>query len=377
MSNFKELMVEAKEEKSGATVLIQAAPGAGKTALLTECARLAGRWGWMVAEVEPGDLLDPKALHESIRSSWQDWLSWLKRGSAGINLGVFNADVEFGREESTPLGGLKKGSAPLLLLLDEAQNLADIPRDPRDQFMAAKTFLKAIHAGKVGRPVILMAAGLGATTEAFERLGISRFEGDCHINLGPLKQEDVHAVLRDWLKKGGRAEGDPTSWIDTIAKETHGWPQHIMAYVKPVMKHLADKKNQKRMTPEGLQAVLTEGRERRAKFYTDRGRGFQGDELHCIARVLARVSPGTGVAQRDIITSLSLEYDHDTAGVLFRRALHKGILDERDNRYVVPIPSMHTWLVDNFARIQEPSFSPPHSLTRPMGFDSRGRGIDR
>ena len=91
--------------------------------------------------------------------------------------------------------------------------------------------------------------------------------------------------------------------------------------------------------------------------------------------LLIHVDPGTSVARRDIMASLKLDYNHNTAARLFLRAVYKGILDERDNRYVIPIPSMHNWLVDNFSRIQEPIF-PPHS-SMPMGFDSRDRGLER
>ncbi len=34
------------------------------------------------------------------------------------------------------------------------------------------------------------------------------------------RQERV--VIQDWLQLEGRAKGDPTPWIDAIARETHG-----------------------------------------------------------------------------------------------------------------------------------------------------------
>ncbi len=46
LGNFKGLMDRAVQAKVGTTVMIQAAPGAGKTALLTECARLARARRW-------------------------------------------------------------------------------------------------------------------------------------------------------------------------------------------------------------------------------------------------------------------------------------------------------------------------------------------
>ena len=124
LDNFKELLERAKRENSGTSVLIQAATGAGKTALLTECGQIAGERGYAVAEVEPSWFLDPEALCESIRSSWQNWIAWLQQGAVNIDLGAFKTELVVGRGARTPLDVIKKGKGPLLLLLDEAQRLA-------------------------------------------------------------------------------------------------------------------------------------------------------------------------------------------------------------------------------------------------------------
>ena len=42
--------------------------------------------------------------------------------------------------------------------------------------------------------------------------------------------------------------------------------------------------------------------------------------------------------------SLTQDFGPDKAEELFYQALDKGLLDEHDGRYVIPIPSMHTWL---------------------------------
>ncbi|MDE2826606.1 MAG: hypothetical protein OXL40_04745 [Bacteroidota bacterium] len=46
----------------------------------------------------------------------------------------------------------------------------------------------------------------------------------------------------------------------------------------------------------------------------------------------------------EIVFSLTQDFGPDKAEELFYQALDKGILDEHDGRYVIPIPSMHTWL---------------------------------
>ncbi len=90
-----------------------------------------------------------------------------------------------------------------------------------------------IHNGDVGRPVILLAAGLGMSEASFGELGISRFRGGCFVELGALEKDSERAVIQDWLVKEGGAKGNPTPWIDQIAQKTHGWPSIFRPMVMP------------------------------------------------------------------------------------------------------------------------------------------------
>ncbi len=365
LDDFKELLGRAKAGNSGTSVLIQAAPGAGKTALLYECARLARAQRWQTAKIQLDALWNPTTLLQSLgrkKKAKQKERGWSGKLEGGVALpgggNVKGSEGYESRKKSAlrnTLDVLKDGDGALLLTLDEAQILAKFT--PSEQKHRVIIILDAIHNGGVERPVILIAAGLGATAAAFDSLGISRFDAGCQINLGPLGEGPRRAVIQDWLLEEGGVKGDPAPWIDAIAVETHGWPQHIMAYVWPALKQLELTEGE--LTSEGLKTVLKEGRMGRIRFYEARAQNFPREQLHCIARVIAYAPSGTSIAKMDIIASLRLDYDHDTAEKIFTLALHKGILDERKNRYVVPIPSMHDWLVDNFARYRAPLFPPP------------------
>ncbi len=366
LDDFKELLGRAKTGNSGTSVLIQAAPGAGKTALLHECARLARTQKWQTAKIQLDALWDPTTLLQSLgrkkeaKQKERGWSGKLEGGGALPEVGSVKGSGGYESRKKPALRNtlevLKDGEGALLLTLDEAQILAK--RTPSDQKHRVTIILDAIHNGRVERPVILIAAGLGATAAAFDSLGISRFGPGCHINLGPLSEGSRQAIIQDWLLEEGGAKGDPASWIDAIAVETHGWPQHIMAYAWPALKQL--KLTEGELTPEGLETVLKEGRKGRIEFYEARTRGIPEEQLHCIARVIAGIPSGTSIAKMDLMASLRLDHDRDTAEKIFTLALHKGILDERKNRYVVPIPSMHDWLVDNFARYRAPLFPPDY-----------------
>ncbi len=350
LGNFKERLELVEDvKKYGTTILIQAAPGAGKTALLTECARLAREQRWHTAEIDPDGLYNPtelsKALSPPLSAKHQ-------KSMTGGSVQAIDGEPTFEHYLPTTLDILKSAREPLLLLLDEAQTLHTELSRPSEEFRLAAKCLKAIHNGKLERPVILIAAGLGATTQAFDDLGISRFKPKCKISLGPLSEGARRTIIEDWLQKEGGAKGNPTKWVDEISQETYGWPQHVMAYVWPALKQL--KLTEGELTPEGLEAVLKEGQEGRIQFYKARTQDFPREQLHCIARVLAFAPSRASVAKMDIMASLRMEFSEDKAEEIFTLALHKGILDVRDNLYVVPIPSMHNWLVDNFARYQAP-----------------------
>ncbi len=367
LGNFKErLELVSAEKKYGTTILIQAAPGAGKTALLMECARLAREQRWHTAEIDPDELYDPKELSKALSPPLPVNRQKLMTGRS---VQVIHRESISEHDLSTTLDILKYGREPLLLMMDEAQLLRTAFSSQSEEFRIAAKCLKAIHNGKLERPVILIAAGLGATTQAFDNLGVSRFKPQCKISLGPLSEEARRAVIKDWLLEEGGAKGDSVPWIHAIVRETYGWPQHIMAYVWPTLKQL--KLTDGELTPEGLKTVLEQGRTGRIKFYEARTRGIPEEQLHCIARVIACAPSGTSVAKMDIMASLRMDYNHDTAEKIFTLALHKGILDERNNRYVVPIPSMHNWLVDNFACYRAPLFPPPQPPARSMGFNNQ------
>ncbi len=61
--------------------------------------------------------------------------------------------------------------------------------------------LDQIHNGRLRKPVILLAGGLGMTDRAFEALGLSRLAEECTFDMEPLEEEKERQVIKDWLKK--------------------------------------------------------------------------------------------------------------------------------------------------------------------------------
>ncbi len=251
---------------------------------------------------------------------------------------------------------------PLLLLLDEAQRLHKrIPRLRGDQLDDATEFVKSVHNGEIKRPVMLVAAGLSATKRAFNHLDVSKFKANCYVELGPLKPEAERKVIKDWLKLEGRAKGDPAPWIDAMMQKTHGWPQHVAAYAQDAAIHL--RATGRQMTPEKLKEVLEVGEMKRIKFYKSRAEGLDEDHRMAIARAFASAHEDQTQTRKEIITSLLQVAGKQDALEIFELALHNGVLDHRNGRYVILLPSMRRWFIDNYFIKRDPP--PPPNQNPP------------
>ncbi len=239
--DFKYLVRRAKDTVEGRTTfLIQGAPGVGKTALLDQCKKLASSNGWHVAEIKTGALWDKGKM---LRTLGFGKLMGIDNVSLSL-LEAFTAEISLSKpaRSTTSLNVVEKRKRePLLLVLDEAQRLSNANELPKAQFDEAGDLLEAIHNGELNKPVILLAAGLGPTEEAFRSLGISRFAEGCVVELGALSKESERAVIRDWLVKEGGAKGAPASWIHAIAQQTHRWPRHVHSYANHAAEYLKKK----------------------------------------------------------------------------------------------------------------------------------------
>ncbi len=367
--DFKDLMRRAETERTGGTtMLIQGAPGAGKTALLEEMALDAIEKQWGVVKINFDDLYNPIHMAQTLGKPYVS----SKQTSFKVDLKLLGGEhLEEVAGDSSVSHVLEKINPQrgVLLILDEAQHVGDFKDIPDKKIQVAST-LNKIHNGGFPHPLILLAAGLGMSQSSFRSLGISRFKGGCFVELGALGKESERAVIKDWLIKEGGAKGNPAPWINAIAQKTHGWPQHITAYGDAAAKQIQHERGE--MTSIGLDLVQRVGARRREDYYEQRAEEISGKERCSLARLIQTVSIDNRLDRRDIEEFLSREYGEVEAKDLFQRAVERGVLHSQKGTYTIPIPFMQTWLISNYAmeRVDLPPVSPliyPTSRERDSG----------
>ena len=345
LNQFRILLGRSLKTNTGTTFIIQGAPGSGKTALLDKIAKDAIQ-PWHVAHIDPDALWDTNWLMHGLGRGREFSISeWIDN----VGIGVAGGKAKSNPVLPNPITIIGQSNVPLLLILDEAQNLGGPNQPEGNDRSVAANLIKRIHNGDMGRPVILLSAGLGTTLGAFDSLGLSRIGLECDAELGPLSVKSTNAIIEAWLTKDGGAKGYIAPWIDAITEETHGWPQHIAAYVEPAIMHLLE--NEGQLTSTGLSKVLKSGRAGRAKYYSQRVKKFYIDEVKHMATAISGYPAGNVFDRLHVLASLSKIYGHTKAEKIFDAFLERGIIDASGSEgYSISIPSMHTWLVDEYAK---------------------------
>ena len=354
IDTFNSALEVLRKKNKGTTFLIQGAPGAGKTALLDVLSRQAKSNGWEVADIAIKNLYSPVSMAQSLGEAYVlNSEAALKAGIKFIEGGLVESVAGHASSEE-----ILKRLAPengLILMLDEAQRLHKIP-DNSERHTVASDTLEMIHNGKLESPVILLTAGLGTSESAYGSLGISRFMRKCRVPLGCLSKESTCAVIRDFLIHEGGVSKPPLVWVETIAERTHGWPQHIVSYADSAAKYLASHRTS---TDEGLNIVLQQGRTEQIGYYKVRLKGIDRKKRQVLAKIFADVPLGKTMERDDIMSAIQEEYTEEVAEELFKKALERGIIDEReDGDYGIPIPSMHRWLIDEYIRNKSQDIPP-------------------
>ena len=352
LKSFEKSLVNYKKINGGTIFLVQGPPGIGKSALLAECWKKAKRKKWEVRKLVISALWNPQEMRKCLKLDAEARPVEKTMGGEGraglpeLGLGVrgsLEATSVFDTEMPTPRDLIQKIKDPLLLILDEAQRLGESSNINGPYKDEVSDLLDQIHNGELGKPVILLAGGLGMTHAAFRALGISRMAAQCKFDMKPLEEEEERQVIKNWLKKAGKAKGDTTDWINAITQETYLWPRHVDSYARNAAQML--KANGGRMTPELLRIVMEKGREERWAYYTGRTEGLDDDHIVRLVEMFRDTPVAEGFQKQDLVAELG------EPG--FVQAVSRGVLYYSNPLYTLPIPSLYDYLTERATRIRE------------------------
>ena len=347
LAAFAEMREAASETAMPQLAVVQAPPGAGKTALLAETAARASDKRFLVIETPVASLTSPELLRARVvpqlsrRDRWKDLLPDLKLEFPGglggsVSLGrpgpVAVSLLLDGLDSLSQRCGLSgKGPAGILLLLDEAQRLAR-----RDE-AAVDLLLEALR-GQAGLRTLTILAGLPDTLDALDSPSLAR--ADRMLSLGPLRRTESVDLLGLWLADNGFSAAGPEP-LDEIAAHAQDWPEHLVHHIAAMLREAAANGG---VVDAGVAARSNTAAEPAMREYYNRRlgllRGRPVEEHHAVtALALAAGKPGDGLSggrMQEIIRRSGAGPD------LSVRLAHAGVLVDDGNRWRFTVSSLRT-----------------------------------
>lgn len=343
----------------GRTTVVVGCPGMGKSALLehfgkTRCNRKTPPDSPLAAKVDIDDLRDRNAVAERLRDAARTDPAWKELIGAGLEL-VGNwlkaRPILEAARRRTP--DLFSRIQPVCVIVDEVQNAGPEHRPGAS----------ALQTGTLDLPILPLYAGLNDSFDALRTAGISRLARNATVHLGLLSREEAREAVETLLGryhvvKGGSDER--VRWIDAVAADSAGFPQHLHIGMQEVARVLADRGMV--LDSEGLDEARRRAAEGRKGYYRSRlSSSMQKHPAALLAVVRATVAAAGPVHwnQLDAAAFCHLRARHNERGgkapdseAFVDEMIHEGVLQmNADGRgYEVPMPSMSTWLLNDYAR---------------------------
>ncbi len=364
------------------TWLVQGAPGAGKSALLTH---LQSRWmarknGPVVVEIDPNNLRNESLVTRHIANGiipqhGAKILNTVRTIEAGVgvnlaikaegkvtdseqasNLVLEDLTQLYSEDAVTVSQQLLRGSSPkrpqlrpIVVMVDEVQTFEqeDI------------ALLRKLHNGRHGLPILAVLYGLAYSKAKLAAERISRFatsNGQSHVQtLGALETGEAAEAVRAMLD-GYRIKGrDTTNLPDKISEWCNDWPQHLFHYMAGLANQL--KNNHLDLTRVDVAAVRSFGDQCRLEYYQDRlDHSPIGDCEQLLAEVAQLIGPD-GCKRGEVLNLLDnhrwvkgqylTTMPEGMKPLEFIEAMIvAGMVHRVDTTVTIPIPSFRQYLID-------------------------------
>ena len=365
----------AKGFVGGETLLFQGAPGAGKSALMQECAAAVTAHStlediWVAASVPPSVLEYPAGTAQSIalaaarererlaaaesrteraleraRQRTRSALESLTERSAGfmsVRVGGRPADGGIDVQEAFRRIGDACRGARVVLFVDEAQNLKE----------GAMDVLDALHRGQTDIALLPVFLGLGDTAAVLAKRGVSRPPADRLVDISALRPQEARESLSMVFRAYGVRGRTRGAWLDALAEQSQAWPQHLNRVAVAACKVLAGHGMNADAAP--LVEALAAGDAAKTEYYRHRLHEVPGFYKGIYKRLAMLMDAGgtDGALAEEELEAVMRAAGVDPAGDGYAewltRSVHWGLLAPTpgcSERYRVPIPSLASYLL--------------------------------
>ena len=332
------------------TLLFQGPPGAGKTALLEECAVLAAARPTHVAmRVQADELGSVHGLIQAIdaavgiRAARRITADLAERGG---RIGPVGLGPRLGAPGSVATQLRAREDAwkekVIVLLVDEAQN---IPGE--GESAEVRAIMSYLHSSARAARILLACFGLGDTQDKLAAVGVSRLAINRVATLQPLTiaqaRESISRVFAACGAHGPVAER--ARWIDALAGLSQGWPQHMRVVTSEALEALSRYAMDLSQMP--LELAIQAGQAAKERYYEQRlsSVSLWMPVYRRFAVELDRLD--APYLRQHQIAEIARPYlqEWDTKFQDFLDAtVHAGVLSREDSRYTIPIPSFANYL---------------------------------
>ena len=240
---------------------------------------------------------------------------------------------------------------PLVIGIDEAQNL------PRDPLSPEGLFLRAIHANQANLPVIVLLAGLSNTKMRVRELGLSRFSRDNVYSLNGLNAAEVAELKAGFCAHFEIELGKYSDEFDVLLQRTDGWAAHLQNCLQAFSEVYLEA--QCKIEAVDFARVEQLSLASRMSYYHARTSYAMQESEGLLGMLMAQL---TGSEKRgqvlDMIRQISDQNADSedlvmqmpygmTVGDYYNDLIHSGALQERnDGKVVCPIPSFRQFLIE-------------------------------
>ena len=381
----------------GNTLIIQGAPGAGKSSIIAELENIINKGGHAAPQWREGeprmvilsgseagspdivvskmaDIVNSQKAKDLFAEKSRFWNAALKVNLPGVGAEVPRTSETASLVPSAALSLFQRWlrfhtitlKCPIVIAIDEAQNL-----DGGKQLPSSR-LLQDIHENTCRLPISLVLAGLSDTQAHIVSLGLTR-SLEVHT-IGRFTRTESVDLMQRWCEHFGLVIGAQQSRLTTYCRLADDWPRHLHCAQKALAQVIVDKLNTDSTFTGALDAVADQEWERvtkqfaqyRAEYYRDRVSPEMDDYCKLTAEVMRSLSTNTTYASiRDSIKTMSLrlsdELDNEQATKLRAHLIHQGVLQRvaKKNHFHCPIPSFRTYLIET---AQSPEKDKTYSL---------------